>query len=241
MAHDDFAFEHRPGIPAPLPSGERVLWQGSPDWRTLALRPFHVRKVALWFLAIALFELVWTLVHGRPLGAALPGLLRTVLLGAVAVGILGLLAWLNGRVTIYTITTRRILIRFGVALEITMNLPFAEIKEANLRVGPSGIGDIPIRLHDTRRVGYVVLWPHVRPWRLARPEPMLRAVPNVAHVGALLGAAIAEAAVDDSAEVRTSTAAAPPHTAPASGVASGESATRDDGARTTTNVVAEAT
>ena len=192
-SHDDFAFEDSPGIPAPLPPGERVLWQGSPNWRTLALGPFHARKVALWFGAIAVVELLWSLVHGAGVGAALPGMVRTVLLGAVAIGILVALAWLNARVTIYTITDRRVLIRFGVALQITMNLPFAEVLEANVRVGADGIGDIPMVVRDTRRVGYVVLWPHVRPWRLARPEPMLRAVPDAARVATLLGAAMREA------------------------------------------------
>ena len=191
--HDDFAFEDSPGIPAPLPPGERVLWQGSPDWKALALSPFHARKVALWFGAIALFEVLWTLGHGEALGMALPGLARTAALGAVAVGVLATLAWLNGRVTIYTLTDRRLLIRFGVALQITMNLPFTQLLEANVRVGRDGIGDIPLALRDASRVGYIVLWPHVRPWHLTRPQPMLRAVPNAAHVATLLGTAMREA------------------------------------------------
>lgn len=192
--HDDFAFEPSPGIPAPLPDGERVLWQGKPDWRTLARRPFHVRAVALWFGALAAFALLRAAL-GEPapgdgaasaVAAALPGVVRTLLLGAVATGILALLAWLTGRVTIYTITTRRVLIRFGIALQVTMNVPFAEVVGADVRAGRGGIGDLPLKLGSTRRVGYAVLWPHVRPWRLTRPEPMLRAVPDVEHVAALL-------------------------------------------------------
>ncbi len=35
-------------------------------------------------------------------------------------------------------------------------------------------------------LGYLVYWPHVRPGRVARPQPMLRAVPNAADVAALL-------------------------------------------------------
>ena len=37
------------GLPEPLPAGERMIWQGKPDWRALALRAFHVRKVAIYF------------------------------------------------------------------------------------------------------------------------------------------------------------------------------------------------
>ena len=196
--HDDFDFEDRPGIPAPLPKGERVLWQGSPCWRALARRPFHVGTVALWFGALALFEVFWTLYQGLPLAGAAPGVAKCVLLGGAACAILALLAWLNGRVTIYTLTNRRLLIRFGVALQVTMNLPFTEIVAADLRLGKDGTGDIPLGLRESCRVGYAVLWPHVRPWRFTRPEPMLRAVPDAERAAELLAAAMrAEAARGD--------------------------------------------
>ena len=193
--HDDFAFEDSPGIPAPLPPGERVLWQGSPDWRVLAHRPFHVGTVAIWFAALAVFEVVSALSQGLPFAAAVPGVVKCAFLGLSAAGILALLAWLNARVTIYTLTNRRLLIRFGVALQITMNLPFTEIVAANLRLGRRASGDIPLALRDSRRVGYAVLWPHVRPWRFARPEPMLRAVPNAERVAKLLAEAMREEAL----------------------------------------------
>ena len=51
--HDDFAFEPIRGLPDHLPKGERLLWQGAPDWRLLAIQAFHVRKVAIYFALIA--------------------------------------------------------------------------------------------------------------------------------------------------------------------------------------------
>ena len=42
-------FEPEYGLPEPLPAGERVLWQGSPQWRVMARRTFHVRKLTLYF------------------------------------------------------------------------------------------------------------------------------------------------------------------------------------------------
>jgi hypothetical protein len=30
--------------------GEHVVWQGAPDWRSLAVHAFHVRKIALYFV-----------------------------------------------------------------------------------------------------------------------------------------------------------------------------------------------
>ena len=184
--HDDFAFEPSPGIPAPLPPGEHVLWQGKPDVRALVRSPFHVRAAALWFAALAALELVRVPLGDVTLAAALPGVAATLGLGAVAVAILVLIAWLTARVTVYTITTRRVLIRFGIALQVTMNVPFAEVLGADVRAGRDGVGDLPLKVVDTRRVGYAVLWPHVRPWRLRRPEPMLRAVPDVERVAGIL-------------------------------------------------------
>ena len=37
------------------------------------------------------------------------------------------------------------------------------------------------------------LWPHARPWRVSRPEPMLRCVPDAAGVAQLLSQAWSEA------------------------------------------------
>ena len=84
-----------------------------------------------------------------------------------------------------------------MALQITMNLPFGEIVSADLRLGRRATGDIPLAVRDTRRVGYAVLWPHVRPWRFTRPEPMLRAVPGAERVATLLATAMREEAAEE--------------------------------------------
>ena len=44
-------------LPAPLPVGERVIWQGKPSFTGLALRSFHIREVAIYFGLL----LVWRL------------------------------------------------------------------------------------------------------------------------------------------------------------------------------------
>jgi hypothetical protein len=54
MSHDDFEFEPIRGLPAMLPAGERLLWQGTPNWRGLAVRSYHVRKIAAYFAFLAL-------------------------------------------------------------------------------------------------------------------------------------------------------------------------------------------
>ena len=91
----------------------------------------------------------------------------------------------------YTITNRRVVMRIGVVLEITVNFPFRVIESAGLRVYPDGTGDIPLLLAGEDRIAYVHLWPHARPWRAARPEPMLRGVPDAAHAADVLSRALA--------------------------------------------------
>ena len=52
MHHDDFASEPVPGLPERPPAGERILWQGAPDRRTLARTAYHTRLVAAYFAAV---------------------------------------------------------------------------------------------------------------------------------------------------------------------------------------------
>ncbi|MEM1103487.1 MAG: hypothetical protein AAGH48_05230, partial [Pseudomonadota bacterium] len=47
--HDDFAAEPIRGLPEALPEGERILWQGEPTWRQLAVNVFHIRALAIYF------------------------------------------------------------------------------------------------------------------------------------------------------------------------------------------------
>ena len=91
----------------------------------------------------------------------------------------------------YTITNRRVVMRIGVVLEITFNFPFRVIESAGLRAYPDGTGDIPLTLTGDDKVAYLHLWPHARPWRAARPEPMLRSVPDAARVADILSRALA--------------------------------------------------
>lgn len=182
--HDDFDFEHSPGIPAPLPDGEHVLWQGSPNAWEIAMSAFHVRKIAVYFALIVIIQGVSLLESNAP--APLASLSLTLLLSALGISILGLLAYLTAKVTIYTITNKRVLIRFGIALQMTINLPFTQICAADMRAGKQGIGDIPLKLSDQKRVSYLVLWPHVRPWHFSRPQPMLRGIADVKSVAKLL-------------------------------------------------------
>jgi hypothetical protein len=194
MSHDDFAAEPDPAAPGQLPKGETILWQGKPDWVNLAWRVYHLREVVAYFALL----MAWRIFSGwwdsgfvsNGLTAALPLLVPCLIATALIVGV----AILSARTTQYTITTRRLVLRIGIAMPATMNLPFNAVSAADLRpYGDSlvsrGSGDIGVALTDTK-LAYAVLWPHVRPWHLRHPQPMLRCVPRCYEVAHILGQAL---------------------------------------------------
>jgi hypothetical protein len=182
------------GIREPLPEGERVLWQGAPHWWALAVRALHIRKVAVYFGVLLVWRLAALLADGQSLGSALAGSTGLAAVAALGLGLLALIAALSARTTIYAITTRRVMLRVGIALPIFVNLPFKGIEAAALRVFRDGTGDLPLQLQDGVRLAWLHLWPHVRPWQVARPQPMLRGLREPETVAAILKDAIAAAA-----------------------------------------------
>lgn len=183
----DFLPEGTPrGLPGPLPRGERILWQGAPTIAGVLVRVFHARLVAVWFAACALAVASTAGSLDRAVMLAGP----TLAIGAGALALLWLLAWLTHRTTVYTFTDRRVVLHAGIALPVTHNLPFAMIEGAGLRAFTDGSGDLPLRLQPGIRVAYLQLWPHVRPWHLSRTEPMLRSVPEADAVARRLARAL---------------------------------------------------
>lgn len=191
MEHE---FEPVPGLPESLPSGERLLWQGRPNWWALASRAYHVRGVGFYFALLLVWRGAVAYGDGTPLTEMGAVLMPLVLLGAAAAAILSVLAFLAARSAMFTVTSRRIVIRCGVALPMAINIPFTRITAADMRVHADGTGDLPVSVGGGERVSYILLWPFVRPWKLGNPQPMLRGVPDAAHVGTVLAGALAAAA-----------------------------------------------
>lgn len=179
--------EAQPGLPEPLPSGERILWQGRPEWRRLALRAFHLRKLALYFGAMLALRVAFLIADGAGAAAVTKAVAMLLPLVIVALGLVAVLAWLSARTTLYTITDKRLVMRIGIVLTLTYNIPFSRIVAADLRLDRDGIGDLPLRLAEGERIAWLHLWPHARPWRLGQPQPMLRSVTQAAEVARLLG------------------------------------------------------
>lgn len=185
-----------PGLPSGLPEGETLLWQGRPGMMAFAVHVFHIRFVAGYFFLVTLWRLA-NAVSGNgsmAAGEILPGAVSGLV---IAAGLLLLLAWAMTRATVYTITSRRIVMRYGVAIRKYVNLPFDQIQSAGLRQYGQHRGDIELSLSDARSaIGYLKLWPHVRPFRFSRPRPMLRGLQAPGEVAQVLARAISAHAPD---------------------------------------------
>ncbi len=175
------AFGDRMGTPQP---DERVLWKGRPQLGLLARTAFHARTAGGYMAALVVIALV----TGRNDAAIV-----AALLGVALAAILTLLAWASARSTLYILTDQRLIMRIGIAIETRVNIPLKQITAANLAVRTKdGHGDIAFELAGERLLGTLLLWPHVRPFRYARPEPMLRAVPNAAALAQMIAEARAQ-------------------------------------------------
>lgn len=172
------AFGDRMGTPQP---DERVLWKGRPQRGLLARTAFHSRSASAYMAALVVIALV----TGRNDAAIV-----AALLGVALAAILHILAWASARSTLYILTDQRLIMRIGIAIETRVNIPLKQITAANLAVlTKDGHGDIAFELAGERLLTTLLLWPHVRPFRYARPEPMLRAVPDAAALAQMVAEA----------------------------------------------------
>ena len=182
------------GLPGRLPAGERLLWQGSPSWRTLLRSMFHIRAVAAYFAIIIAWCAASYLRNGDNVGEVGLSVLRMSGVALVPLVLMVIYALLLQRTTIYTITTRRIVLHHGVAFPMSINLPYVRIASAALSTNADGSGDIPVTLTDGSKVALLAVWPNARPWRMRNPEPTLRGIKDAASVAQILSRALAASA-----------------------------------------------
>lgn len=184
---DDIPLSFGPGT---LPAGEQVLWQGRPSWRPLARDAFHLPWVGVYFLALAFWSIAADLHDGATRAAALADAAGLIVPALACLGVVALLAWLTARATTFTLTDRRLLMRFGVALPALINIPLEQIDAVKVRTRHGGTGDVALTLPDAGRLFYHQLWPYARAGRPFPAVPMLRAIPEPARVGARLTEAL---------------------------------------------------
>jgi hypothetical protein len=184
-------FEPIRGLPGVLPEGETIIWQGAPDALALAQQAFHVPAVAGYFALMLIWRAAGAMMGGEAPLRALTSAASVAPIAISALGMLGFLAWLNSRTTVYTITNRRVVLRFGAAIPKAINIPFEIIESGALKLAANSCGDLALTLKAPNKIAFLHLWPHVRPWRISSPQPTLRAMPNAMAVAKILSAAIA--------------------------------------------------
>jgi hypothetical protein len=146
--------------------------------------------------------MVWGMASPAPLADVATSVLRLGILAVVSIGLLTLYAWLVARTTVYTITSRRVVMRFGIALPITIQIAYNTIETAGLRTRADGAGDIALTLLPDHKIAYLALWPHARPWRLAKAQPALRGIADAQAVAQILGRALAASAAQPAKAVK---------------------------------------
>lgn len=187
----EHGLEPIPGLPEALPAGEVLLWQGAPAWTEIAQRVFLIRWVVGYFLLLAGWEILSAALQGGSIVTSFGSAAILLAVGGFGIGILALLAKVAAKTSVYSITSRRLVLRVGIALPITINIPFAAIATADLRNRKGGHGDIVMELLPSHRISWIALWPHCAGWSFGRPKPMLRGVADAARVARILGEAVA--------------------------------------------------
>lgn len=188
MHHDDFNFEPIRGLPAKLPKGEEILWQGSPNPLRLAKDALGLNWVIGYFVVLALWRVGVSATEvplNTAMGHGIPFLIGALVAAALIYGI----ATVQARSTVYTLTNKRACMRIGAALTMTLNLPYVQIGNAQAAVRKSGLGTITFELIGDTKLSYLMTWPHVRPWHFSRTQPAFRAIPDAARVAKIFAEA----------------------------------------------------
>lgn len=173
-----------------LAADETALWQGRPTTGGLARRFLHVRAITGYFAVLAIWNLFAAHSDGMRAADAMVAAFWVVIPAVGAAAILYAVAWIFAMTTHYMITDKRIIMQIGTALPIILSLPLSKIGSAGMNLQRDGTGDITVAFNSDDQLAYLLLWPHARPWRFKRAEPMLRSVRDARGVAAILAKAL---------------------------------------------------
>ena len=188
MSEDDFAVEPIEGLPELLPKGEVILWQGRPNWLRLTIESLNLWWVIGYFGLLAAWRFLSVIDYmpfGTAISASIPFLFVAAFVGLLLCGV----GYIQAKETLYTITNRRVVMRIGAALTLTLNLPFTKIDNAAVAKKRGGFGNIAFETSGDTKFSYFVLWPHARSWYFGKPQPTLKCIPDIEKVSSILGEA----------------------------------------------------
>jgi hypothetical protein len=203
-AADDAAPVFIRGVAHALPDGERLLWQGQPVPSLVAKHVFHRWLVVGYFVAVLGWWLVgaWGTVEAD---AFLPMLGMRLGLAAIVIGTVEFLARTVATTTVYAITSARVVLKIGMVLPMSINIPFSKLQNAAVGRFRDGSGQIVLTMVPGNRLAYIALWPHCRVLQVNQPQPVLRGLANPDEVATILRDAVLAQGGD---EVRAGSATA---------------------------------
>ena len=188
MSEDDFAVEPIEGLPELLPKGEVILWQGRPNWLRLTIESLNLWWVIGYFGLLAAWRFLSVIDYmpfGTAISASIPFLFVAAFVGLLLCGV----GYIQAKETLYTITNKRVVMRIGAALTLTLNLPFTKIDNAAVAKKRGGFGNIAFETSGDTKFSFFVLWPHARSWYFGKPQPTLKCIPDIEKVSSILGEA----------------------------------------------------
>lgn len=185
-------FEAQYGLPEKLPAGETILWQGSPSTKAILAKVFHAKILYAYFGLLLAYRLISGFSDGEAVTEIFFAGLRILILSGLGMGLVALIAYLIASTAVYTITTKRVVMRIGIVLNMTFNFPLKMIESADCGLNKNGSGDIYLKLSKGYKIAIFHLWPHARPGSWVTPQPTLRGINHCAEVAKILVQAWAE-------------------------------------------------
>jgi Bacterial PH domain len=182
----EYELEEQYGLPEKLPANERIEWQGSPSTWKIAKNILYIRPIIVYFSLITVYRVFEGVQADLAPKALLASGLWMLALSLLCVGLVYFLAYMTATTTVYTITNRRVVMRIGIALTKTFNLPFKAIVSADFSQDKDGYGDIPLKISAETKIAWIHLWPHARPGEFTHPQPMMRCIADAKKVSEIL-------------------------------------------------------
>lgn len=174
-----------PGLPEKLPKNEHILWQGRPSSWALTRDALNMNWVFGYFVLVTFWK-AGTLTDQVSFVQALLAAAPLMAIGLLVCGLLLGIGIIQARATTYTLTNKRVVLRIGAALTLSVNLPYSQILSADLKKHRNGTGTIAFDLKGQSKLGFLVCWPHVRPWHFRKPQPALRCIVDAEAVAGIM-------------------------------------------------------
>jgi hypothetical protein len=127
------------GVEERLQPGERLVWTGKPERTYLARHVMHVRGLLAYFVVLLVVPAI-VAARGERLTALVASAWWVAMLGGGIVLFAWFLADMISRTSIYAVTDRRVVMRIGIAIPVTLNLPFDAIEGVAMRERGDGSG-----------------------------------------------------------------------------------------------------